>query len=145
MFEPAHLFTFAKRRVVRQISGFAHVEHQISKAQANPGDGDSGDGNKGDELILGCEAGADNDARVAAKKLLNPRQDSWAEVPRIAPDVRHVLDATIVRSMKAMIHTGSQAQCNVAAIVVELGQPRDRRAVLPGDKPSLSPAEDHRR
>src|SRR5262245_28658403 len=122
MFEPAHLFTFAKRPVGRENGRFARVEHQIGKAQANAGDEDRGYGNKCDELIAGCEAGANNDTLVAAKKLLNPRQGSWVEVPCVAPDVCHVLGSTIVRSMKAMIHAGSQAQCGIAAVVVGRGQ-----------------------
>jgi len=122
VFEPAHLFALAKSCVVREIGGFARIEYRIGKAQANAGNENRGHRNKHDELISGCEARADNDALVAAEKLLDPRQGSRVEVPCVTPDVRHALDATIVRSMKAMIHAGGQTQGGVATVTIEFGQ-----------------------
>src|SRR5262249_1030132 len=72
VFEPAHLFAFAKSGITWEIGRFARIKDGIGKAQTNACDENRGDRNKRDEFNCPCKAGANNGAFVAAEKLLNP-------------------------------------------------------------------------
>ena len=57
-------------------------------------------------------------ALVLAEQLLDALERDRIDVPGIAGDVGHLLDAAVVRRVEAVVHAGRQAQRDVAAVAI---------------------------
>src|SRR5215831_753796 len=73
-----------------------------------------------DALIVPLQHRAYDNALILTVKAFNTSKRDWIDVPGIAPDVRDLLHEAIVRSMKAVIHSGGQSQGNVASTPIEV-------------------------
>ena len=61
-------------------------------------------------------------AFVLAEQLFDPAQRDRIDVPGVAGDVGHLIDAAIMRRVEAVVHARGQPQRHVAAIAVGLDQ-----------------------
>ena len=61
-------------------------------------------------------------AFVLAEQLFDPPQRDRIDVPGVAGDVGHLLDAAVMRRVEAVIHARGQPQRDVAAVAVGLDQ-----------------------
>ena len=61
-------------------------------------------------------------AFVLAEQLFDPAQRDRIDVPGVAGNVGHLLDAAIMRRVEAVVHARGQPQRDVAAVAVGLDQ-----------------------
>ena len=61
-------------------------------------------------------------AFVLAEQLFDPPERDRIDVPGVAGDVGHLLDAAIMRRVEAVVHARGQPQRDVAAVAVGLDQ-----------------------
>ena len=63
-------------------------------------------------------------ALVLAEQLLDALERDRVDVPGVAGDVGHLLDAAVMRRVEAVIHARGQPQRDVAAVAVGLAPDR---------------------
>ena len=122
--EPAHLFALGEMRLARNHIGaaIADVQQDIDEMQADAGDQDGGDRDQQDALATRREGGFDQRPLVLAEQPFNPLQCDRIDVPGVAGNVSHLMRFAVGRGVEAVVHAGSQAQCDVAAVSVTLDQ-----------------------
>src|SRR5262249_28024164 len=128
MLEPTHLLTLAEHNPAlnrwRCVPPWIHDKFQDAKTDAGKENGRHW--HKRDALVRGWQCRAYDHALVLAIKPFHAPQRDGIDVPGIAPDMRDLLDQTIVGGVKTMVHAGGQSQGDVGAVAVGLR----KRAIL---------------
>ncbi len=108
------------------------VQRSIETVHADAGNQNGGHGDQRHRLSVGRKLGRDHGALVLAEQALDPLQRDRVDVPGIAGDVDHALDAAVVRCMEAVVHARCQAQASRSG---RCGAPRPARG-----PPAVPPA-----
>ena len=122
--EPAHFLAFAERGVAGQDIGAAvfQAQQHIEKLEADAGNEHRRNQHQCDGVTGRREFRPQQGAFVLAEQLFDPAQCDRVDVPGIAGHVGHLIDAAIMRRVKAVVHARGQPQCDVTAVAVGLDQ-----------------------
>src|SRR6516165_9896996 len=122
--EPTYFLPFPERRVAGDDIGSAmlEAEQHVEKVQADAGDKHGRDRDQRNGVAAGGQSRAQQRAFVLAEQLFDPPQRDRIDVPGVARDISHLIDAAIVRRVETMIHARRQTQRHVAAVAMSIGE-----------------------
>ncbi len=119
VFEPAHFLAFAHGGVAGNDvrAPIAQVQQHVEKLEANARDQDGRHRHQGEQRAR-RQAAADDGPLVLAEQPLDPLERDGIDVPGVARDVIHLLDAAIVGRVKAVVHARGEPQGRELAAAV---------------------------
>src|SRR6516162_2896976 len=122
--EPAYFLAFPERRVAGDDiwSTALEAEHDVDKVQADAGDKHSRNRDQRNDVPGGAQSRPQQRALVLAEQSFNSPQRDRIDVPGVARNASHLIDAAVMRRVKTVIHARGQAQRDVAAVAMSLRQ-----------------------